>query len=71
MSFGGASFGIATSGVAPFTSFTVCAALGSTKIASAITVIAPMRPTELMICLLSFARDVLPSQPQVVRIRAA
>src|SRR5713101_6977858 len=44
-SFGGASFGTATSGVAPLTSFAVCAAAESAQSAIAIAITAPTRPT--------------------------
>src|SRR5258706_709273 len=44
-SFGGASFGTATRGVAPLTSFAVCAAAESAQSAIAIAITAPTRPT--------------------------
>src|SRR5258705_763953 len=44
-SFGGASFGTATRGVAPLTSFAVCAAAETAQSAIAIAITAPTRPT--------------------------
>src|SRR5260221_10331923 len=44
-SFGGASFGTATRGVGPLTSFAVCAAAESVQSAIAIAITAPTRPT--------------------------
>src|SRR5712671_2176913 len=43
-SFGGASLGTATRGVAPLTSFAVCAAAESAQSAIAIAITAPTRP---------------------------
>src|SRR3979409_592998 len=45
ISFGGASFGTATSGVVPLTCFAVCAAAESAQSAIAIAITAPTRPT--------------------------
>src|SRR5258705_11681939 len=44
-SFGGASFGTATRGVAPLTPLAVCAAAESAQSAIAIAITAPTRPT--------------------------